>query len=152
MRVENFERLYVGSYHRDDAALLFAFEFRRAKHAERAEYFISERRKQSERDIVVTVLLYVSQQPADDAATYRETDYQAVGKRDLLAESLRDAHRAEYRYAHCRDETQTAVYYRKNHYIGQAAEKNDKACHDLCAASSYIFLFFLLRTHATASV
>ena len=60
MRVENFKRFDIGSDHGDDASFLLAFQFCGAKHAKRAEDFISERRKQSERNVVIAVLLYIS--------------------------------------------------------------------------------------------
>ena len=60
MRIENFKRFDVRSYHRYDTALLLAFEFCGAKNAKRTEDFIPERRKQSERNVVIAVLLYIS--------------------------------------------------------------------------------------------
>ena len=60
MRIENFKRFDVRGDHCDNTALLFAFKFCGAKYAKRAEDFIPERRKQSERNVVIAVLLYIS--------------------------------------------------------------------------------------------
>ena len=110
MRIENFKRFDVRSYHCDDTALLFAFEFCGTKDAQCAEDFIAENRQKSERDIVIAVLLEISKQPAKHAATYRKTDNPPVRKRNRFSERFRHTYRAEYRYSHSADETHASVY------------------------------------------
>src|SRR5699024_79731 len=102
MRVEHLQGFNVRGDHSDDRALFLAFKLCRAQTAECAEDLVTKHRKELECDIVIGILLKVTEQTAQNATTDGESDDQSVRERHALSKSLGNTERTEHGNAHCR--------------------------------------------------
>ena len=151
MGIKYLQRFNIRGNHGNNRAFLLALQFRRTQFTKRTEDFITKHRKETERYIVIAVLLKIAERTTENAAANRQADNQSIRQRNGFAKCFCNADCSKQSYTHSTEETYRAIDNGKYHYVRKTTQEKNELCHDNGTASAKFCILFHFSTSAYPS-